>query len=104
MHDFCIALALRIEIRSTFAAAHGQCGEAILKKLFEAEKLENVQVYGRYNRKPPLYGPIALEGLYRGLLCSHHLQWKCRICYGINFYRIARASGDIGVGDEMQIE
>src|SRR5438309_6538964 len=44
-HHFVIALALGIKIRSSLAAAHGQCGERVLEDLFECEELEDSEIH-----------------------------------------------------------
>src|SRR5208283_2287766 len=43
-HHFVIALALRIEIASAFAAAHGQRGERVFEDLFERQEFQNAKV------------------------------------------------------------
>ena len=40
-HHFVVALALRIEVGTTLAAAHGERGQAVLEDLFEAEELQH---------------------------------------------------------------
>jgi hypothetical protein len=51
-HHFIVALALGIEIRSAFGAAHGQRGERIFEGLLESQKLQNAQVDGRVEAQP----------------------------------------------------
>ena len=46
-HDLHVGLALRVEVRTALAAAHGQRGEAVLEHLLEAQELEDAQVDGR---------------------------------------------------------
>jgi hypothetical protein len=55
-HHFVVALALRIEIRSAFAAAHHQRRERVLEDLFEGEKLEDAEVDRRVEPQPALVG------------------------------------------------
>ena len=43
-HDFVVALALGIEIRSALAAAHGQRRQRILEDLLEGEELQDAEV------------------------------------------------------------
>ena len=44
-HYFSVALALRIEVGTTFAAAHRKGSKAVLKDLLEAEELDDTTVY-----------------------------------------------------------
>ena len=43
-HDFVVALALGIEIRSAFAAAHGQRGQRVLEDLLEGQELQDAEI------------------------------------------------------------
>jgi len=43
-HHLIVALAFGIEIRSAFAAAHGQRGERILEHLLECKEFQNAEV------------------------------------------------------------
>ena len=45
-HDFTVALAAGREVAAALGAAHRQGGEGIFEGLFEAEELEDRQVYG----------------------------------------------------------
>src|SRR5208283_4512008 len=45
-HDFVVALALGIEIRSAFAAAHGQRGQRVLEDLLEGKELQDAEIDG----------------------------------------------------------
>jgi len=40
-HDLGVGAALRIEVRATLAAAHGQAGEGVLENLLETEELDD---------------------------------------------------------------
>src|SRR5208283_3350645 len=55
-HDFVITFALGIEIRSTFAAPHGQRGQRILEDLFESQKLQDAQIDGGVEAQTALVG------------------------------------------------
>src|SRR3546814_18690648 len=46
-HHFVVALALRVEVRATLAAAHGQRSQGVLEDLFEGEELEDADVHRR---------------------------------------------------------
>ena len=46
-HDLGVGLALGVEVRSPFAAAHGQRGEGVLEHLLEGQELEDAQVDAR---------------------------------------------------------
>src|SRR5208337_3171940 len=43
-HDFVIALALGVEVRSALAAAHGKSGQGVLEDLFKGEEFEDSEV------------------------------------------------------------
>ena len=53
---FEIALALRIEIRAAFRAAHRQCRQRILKDLFEGEEFENAKIDCGMKSQPTFVG------------------------------------------------
>jgi len=55
-HDFVIALALGIKVRSTLAAAHGQRGKRILEDLFKRQELQDAQRHRRMEPQPALVG------------------------------------------------
>ena len=55
-HDLIVALALGIEVRTAFAAAHGEGGEAILEDLFKGEKLEDAEGDGGVKAQAALIG------------------------------------------------
>ena len=40
-HDLVVRLALRVEVRTALAAAHRQCGQAVLEDLLKAQELNN---------------------------------------------------------------
>ena len=40
-HDLVVRLALRVEVRTALAAAHRQCGQAVLEDLLKAQELDN---------------------------------------------------------------
>ena len=46
-HDFSVRLALRVEVRTTLAAADRQAGQAVLEDLLEAQELDDGSAYGR---------------------------------------------------------
>ena len=56
-HDFHIALALRIEIRAAFAAAHGKAGQGVFENLLEAQEFDDAQVDGRVQSQAALIRP-----------------------------------------------
>ena len=56
-HHLVVALALRVEIRSAFAAAHRECRERILQHLLEGEKLENSKIHRRVKAQASLVRP-----------------------------------------------
>ena len=53
-HDFVIALAFGIEVRSAFAAAHGQRGQRVLEYLFKCQELQNSQRHRRMEAQATL--------------------------------------------------
>lgn len=55
-HDFGVALALGIEVRTALAAAHGQGGQGILEGLLEGEEFEYAQVHRRVEAQAALVG------------------------------------------------
>ena len=46
-HHFIVAPAFGVEVGTAFAAAHRQCGERVFEYLFECQKFQHPQVYGR---------------------------------------------------------
>ena len=63
-HDFCIALAVGVEIGTALAAAHGQRGQAVLEGLLEAEELHNGQIYVGSEAQAALVGADGAVELY----------------------------------------
>ncbi len=55
-HDFVVALALGIEIRSALAAAHGQRGQRVLEDLLKGQELQNAEIDRRMEAQPALVG------------------------------------------------
>ena len=53
-HDLATRLALRIEVRAAFAAAHGQTGEAVLEGLLEGQELEDALGHARVEAEASL--------------------------------------------------
>ena len=45
-HDFIVGTTFCVEVGTTLATAHRQCGQAVLECLFEAQELEGIQTYG----------------------------------------------------------
>ena len=54
LHHLVVALATDREVRSALAATHRQRGECVLESLFEAEELQNAQVYRRVESQSTL--------------------------------------------------
>ena len=44
-HNFCIALAVGIEVGTTLAASDGKSGEGVLEDLLESEELDDSGIY-----------------------------------------------------------
>ena len=63
-HDFVVGLALRIEVRTTFATAHRKRGERVLEDLLEAEELDDGEVHGRMQTDAALVGADAAVVLH----------------------------------------
>ena len=61
---FCVALALRIEVCATLAAADGKAGKAVFEDLLEAEELHDANVYGRMEAKTSLVRSDCIVKLY----------------------------------------
>ncbi len=55
-HDFVIALALGIEIRSALAAAHGKRGQRVLENLLEGKELQDAEIHRRVETEAALVG------------------------------------------------
>src|SRR6266478_7386553 len=55
-HDFVVALALGIEIRSALSAAHGQRGERVLEDLFERQEFQNAKIHRWVEAQSALVG------------------------------------------------
>ncbi|MCY1292070.1 hypothetical protein D9M70_412830 [compost metagenome] len=55
-HDFGVALALGVEVRTTLAAAHGQRGQGVLEDLLEGQELQHAQVHRRVEAQAALVG------------------------------------------------
>ena len=53
-HNFHIALALRVEIRAAFAAAHREAGKGIFENLLKTEELNDRRVYRRMQTQTAL--------------------------------------------------
>ena len=53
-HDLVVRLTLRVEVRTALAAAHRQCGQAVLEDLLEAQELQNACIYGRVQSQTTL--------------------------------------------------
>jgi hypothetical protein len=53
-HDFSIALALRIEVGTALAAAHGQGGQRVLEGLLEGEEFQHAEVHRRMEAQAAL--------------------------------------------------
>ena len=56
-HDLPRALALRVEIGTTFATAHGQRGQRILERLLKSQKLQDGEIDRRVETNPALERP-----------------------------------------------
>ena len=50
-HHLIVALAADAEVAAALATAHRQCGKCVLEGLFEAQELQNTQVYRRVETK-----------------------------------------------------
>ena len=44
-HHLIVTLAAYAEVATTFTTTHRQCGQCVLEGLFEAEELQDAQVY-----------------------------------------------------------
>ena len=55
-HDFSIGFALGVEVRTTFAATHGEAGQGILENLLEREELEDGSVHAGVESESTLVG------------------------------------------------
>ena len=53
-HDFGVALALGVEVRTALAAAHGQRGQGVLEGLLKGQKLEDAQIHRRMKTQTAL--------------------------------------------------
>ena len=53
-HDFSVALALGVEVRATFTAAHRQRGQGVLEGLFKGQEFQNPQVHRRVETQTAL--------------------------------------------------
>ena len=53
-HYFSVALTLRVEVGTTFAAAHRKSSKAVLKDLLETEELDDTAVYRRVKSETSL--------------------------------------------------
>ena len=53
-HDLVVRLALRVEVRTALAAAHRQCGQAVLEDLLKAQELNNRCAYRRVQTQTTL--------------------------------------------------
>ena len=53
-HDLAVALALRVEIRPTLAAAQRKGREGVLVDLLEGEELQNTEIHGRVEAQTAL--------------------------------------------------
>ena len=58
-HNLGFGLALRVEVRTTLAAADGKAGQRVLKNLLEAKELDDAQVHARVEAQAAL---IRAEG------------------------------------------
>ena len=56
-HDFVVALALRVEVRTALAAAHRQRRQRVLEDLLEGEELQDAEVDRRVEAQPALVRP-----------------------------------------------
>src|SRR5690606_1313612 len=72
-HDLIVALALRVEVRTTFTTAQWQCGQCILEHLLKSQELENAQVHGWVKTKPALVGADGAVHLYPIATIDLHL-------------------------------
>ena len=53
-HDFSVAFAFRVEVRTTLAATHGQRGQRVFEGLFECEELQYAEVHRRMEAQTAL--------------------------------------------------
>ena len=63
-HHFAVALASDAEVRTALATAHRQCGQRVLKGLFEAQELQNREVYRSMETQSALVGTDSRVELY----------------------------------------
>ena len=63
-HDFCIATAARIEVRTALSTADGQTSHSILEDLLEAQELDDAQVNRGVKTQAALEGSQSCVVLY----------------------------------------
>ncbi|MNZ94359.1 hypothetical protein D3C78_1134640 [compost metagenome] len=63
-HHFGVALALRIEVRTALAAAHGQRGQRVLEDLLEGKELQHAEVHRRVEAQAALVRADGAAHLY----------------------------------------
>ena len=63
-HHFVVGLAFRVEVRTSFAAPHGQRGKAVFEHLFEREELQDAEVYRSMEAQSALVGTDRAVHLY----------------------------------------
>ena len=56
LHYFPIGLSLGIEIRTAFSTSQRKSGQAVLEYLFEAQKLQDAEVYRRVKSQSAFVG------------------------------------------------
>ena len=64
LHHFVVRTAFGIEVRTAFAAAHGQGRQAVLEGLFEGEELEDREIDRRMEADAALVGADGAVHLY----------------------------------------
>src|SRR6185295_17162544 len=63
-HDLALTFAFRVEVRTSLAAAHGQTGKAVLKRLLETQEFQDTQRHRRVKSHPALVRPDRIVELH----------------------------------------
>lgn len=63
-HHFVVRFAFRVEIRTSFSAAHRQRSETVLESLLESEELQDREVHRRMESQSALVGADGAVHLY----------------------------------------
>jgi hypothetical protein len=72
-HNFGVALAVGVKVRTALAAAHGQAGQAVLEALLKAQELEDRQVDRRMEAQAAFVGADGRVELHTVAAVDLHL-------------------------------